>query len=206
MTQAPLLSILILNSQKRDYKDLLALTIQSLLYHLNYPLWELIIYSHSGGIIEGYEKLFASAKGKYIFQCQDDYFFFPTSPQYKNWIQTAINILEENPEVKFVRLRVDHDGQVEGPKVKEVKGGEIVSHVGFTLNPWIAKPETIQALLDNVKSHPEDKNSSLEEKMFRAANRLDFNTTAKLVFPEVKCSNRGICIHTGYGRRQKKDQ
>ncbi len=207
--QKPLLSIIILSSNRLD---LLQTCVQSLLSHLEtYPHWELIIYNHSASQEDGIMHLASSIKGEYVFTCEDDWFFLPMDSIWGKdlWIQNAIDILNDYPEIKFVKLRQDYDGQAADGRIKRTlgkKGFEIACDtVGF--NPFITKRQIFVDLIKEIKEYPVKEN--IEKKMTKILFRWKHKgipvQVAKLFF-NAKWNKRGVCIHTGYGRKLKKIQ
>ena len=183
-----LLTILILSSNRYD---LLGATINSLLNTITYPYWEMIIYNHDESIGKGWNQLRQRINGEYVLWCQDDWYFI----EKWDWIEKAIEILDNNKEVGIVRLRKESDGQNHEKEIKKIKNGYLVNCIGggFTMNPFIAKKEIMIRLgvVDERKIHGKAELSIRERYKGK-------HETAKLDNPA-----RGICIHIGRGRRIK---
>ena len=204
MTQEPLLSIIILSCNRLD---LLQLTLYSLFPHFKYPHWEMIIYNHSDIQEKGFLKLLNTVKGEYIFYCEDDWFFLPQGKGDQDWIQKAIGILDKYPEIKFVLLRQDEDGQSGSPVIREIENGFEVRGYSFGFNPWIAKTETVKRFCEIAKKDYPSASLNIEQKFWKTYHALvrkgEKIGMAKLLI-HAKCSRNGVCIHTGYGRKLPK--
>jgi len=133
-----LLTILILSSNRYE---LLETTISSLLETLTYPYWEMIIYNHDKTIGEGRAFLLNKIKGEYVLECEDDWLFLEKG----NWVQDAIEILDNHPEVGMVRLRKKGDGQTNVRYLEKIKRGFITGG-HWTHNPHIIRRSTLLKL------------------------------------------------------------
>lgn len=196
-----LLSIII--NARDERRDLLHHTVDTLLSSLDYPHFELLVYNHKGCQGIAFKKLVEMAKGEFLLNCEEDWFFFYKN---KNWVKMSIDILTSNPTIGMVRLREDGDGQTgSGPKRNapggfSIAGGEIVHSSGWTLNPFIAKTARIKDLV-RAKGKELDACANPEH----ACKELFKDGVAKLAL-----SGRGVVIHSGgdqtiRGRRSNHD-
>lgn len=208
----PLLSVIVLSCNRLD---LLWICLNSLFYHLEtYPDFELIVLNHSATQEEGLFHLLKSVQGEYIMTVEDDWMFLPGGVQNKKdqWIQNSIEILEKYPDIKVVKLRQDDDGQsADGRDIrdlfnlKNIKVGTEIrcSNVGF--NPFIMKMDFFKELMEGIKKSSEKTNVRVKFKKTWTEMQLKYNKlkVAKLHF-KFKWHRRGVCIHSGYGRRLEK--
>jgi len=190
MPKPPLLSIIILSS---DRLDLLQHTISSLVDKLEYPHWEMIVYNHQGSHEEGLIKLINQANGKYILNCEDDWFFIEKG----NWVEHSITILNENPTVGMVKLRKEGDGQPGHNVLEEVKYGVIIDDCGYSNNPFIARTADIKKTLSKI---PNPMELYIEKKMVVSFKELGYKV-AKL----IGYNKNGICVHIGWNRQVGKN-
>lgn len=209
----PLLSIIVLSSNRLD---LLWICLNSLFYHLDtYLHWELHVLNHSASQEEGLFHLLDGVKGEYIMTVEDDWYFFPMGgTRYGKdlWIQDAIKILDLYPDITVVKLRQDEDGQASDGTTKRLLtdgkrtiGQEIrCSNIGH--NPFIMKTSVYKELMDAVKKDPVKEN--IRFKFKRAiedySKKIGYPRKVAKLFFKSKWNRRGVCVHTGYGRRLSK--
>jgi len=181
------LTIFILSGNRYD---LLSATIQSLLNTITIKDWDLVVYNHQDTIGKGWNDLMKRISGDFVLGCQDDWFF----TEKWDWVEKSIKILEDNKDIGIFRFRKDGDGQLKENVLEEHKDFCIVDCVagGFTLNPFIARKETILKL----GKAPEPKVKGLAEVELRNMYKLLNLKTAKL-----NNFDKGVCIHIGRGRR-----
>ena len=181
-----LLTILILSSNRYD---LLEATIHSFLNTITYPYWEMVIYNHDESIGKGWNELAKRINGEYVLWCQDDWYFI----EKWDWVEKAMKMLDENKDVGIVRLRKNGDGQIEEKETKEIDNGYLVDCIagGFTMNPFIAKKETIIKL------------GIADEKKVKGVAEISLREKYKGRYETAKLNNpaRGVAIHIGRGRR-----
>lgn len=182
----PLLSIIILSS---DRLDLLQTTISTLISRITYPHWEMIVYNHQGSHEEGLIKLINQAKGEYLFNCEDDWVFIEKG----DWVQGAIAILKEHPEVGMIKLRKDGDGQRCFGIVESINHGYITSDDEYSNNPFIARTADIRKVLAGIEKPME---LYIEKKMV-----VSFKKTGLKIAKLSGCNKRGVCTHIGWGRQ-----
>ena len=181
--------------------DLMQETIRSLLPHLTYLHWEMIAYMHEGTQEEAMSHIISTVTGKYILHCQDDWYFYPPSPKFPDWIQKSIDVLEKYPDVSCVRLRKEDD-QYSGSKIKKEIEKDVfeVNAPIFSLNPFIARTEIFREILEEAFKHPIEGNKGerLELRCKDAAEKFNYKKVVKL-----NAHRRGFCVHIGYGRKIK---
>jgi hypothetical protein len=99
---------------------------------------------------KGFNELIEKVKTKYVLWTPDDFAFFSNG----DWIGKSIRILENRPDIGFIDLRKERDG--ESPwsiDSREFIGNQsfYITHSwdnrGFNLTPFIMKTEDLKKLL-----------------------------------------------------------
>jgi len=144
---------------------------------------------------KGFNELVNQVKTKYVIWTPDDFVFFPNG----DWVNKAINILKNRPDVGFIDLRKEKDS--ESPwsiDSREFIGNQsfFITHSwdnrGFNLTPFMMRTEDLKKIL------PLDENDTTGN-IAEASGQQRFKTlglkTVRLDIPFY-----GVCFHLGWGR------
>ena len=186
----PLLSIIVLSS---DRLDLLDLTLLSLLNCITYPHYELIVYNHQAMQDKGWLKLVSMIRGEYVLQSEEDWLY----TEQGDWVQQSIKILDINPKVGMIRLRKDDDGQTGNIVSSDIGGGYFVNSSGFSLNPFIMRTKDIQQLAIDMAN-------PLVYNFERELQNIFGRSCPPGVVKLKGYHQKGVCIHSGWGRRVRR--
>lgn len=144
---------------------------------------------------QGFNELVSSCKTKYMLWTPDDFGFFPNG----DWVNMAIKILENRPDVGLIDLRKERDG--ESPWA--IDGREWIGDMSlfiihcwddrvFNLTPFIARTEDIKKILPLDE---QDKTGNVAE-----ASGIDKFRNLGLKRARLDIPHMGVCFHLGWGR------
>ena len=142
----------------------------------------------------GFNELVNRATTEYLLWTPDDFAFFPNG----NWIEQAIDILENRPDIGIIDLRKEQDGETPWMIDKRDYIGDQSFFIcrrwadrRFNLTPFIARTEDIKKILP---LNEQDTTGNIAEA--DGYNRWDKN----LLMARLDIPFKGVCFHMGWNR------
>lgn len=143
---------------------------------------------------KGFNLMVNNCKTEYLLWTPDDFAFFPN----ENWVEQAINILKNRPDIGIIDLRKEQDGETPWMIDKRDFIGNQSFFIcqrwadrKFNLTPFIARTEDIKKILP---LNEEDTTGNIAE-------ADGYNRWPKdLKMARLDIPYKGVCFHLGWNR------
>lgn len=142
----------------------------------------------------GFNRLIEDINSEYVLWTPDDFGFFPNG----NWVEQAINILENRKDIGIIDLRKENDGETPWMIDKRDFIGNqsffIVQRWAdrrFNLTPFMMRTDDLKKL---IPLNEDDKTGNIAE-----ADGYN-NWDKKLLMARLDIPYKGVCFHLGWNR------
>lgn len=143
----------------------------------------------------GFNRLVEKVNTEFVLYALDDFAFFPNG----NWVDQAIQILDERHDVGMIDLRKERDGERPWILIEREMAGNLFFYTflpwdnrGFCLNPSMYRTETLKQI---VPIKEDDLTGNISE-----ADGWDKWKELGLKSARLDISYLGVCFHMGWRR------
>ena len=142
---------------------------------------------------KGFNQLVSQVKTDFVLYAQDDFGFFPNG----NWVEKAINILENRKDIGIIDLRKENDGETPWMVSKRDYIGDQSFFVcqrwadrKFNLTPFMMRTEDLRNIIPLNK----------DDTTGNIAEADGYNKFPNLKLARLDITYLGVCFHLGWMR------